>query len=81
MATNRPRKNLFLDDELNEMLRNHAYKERISESEAGRRALSLYLTLAPTDAYTKALRFAETKGVSVTTVIEQCLLRQLEKYV
>ena len=77
VATKRPRKNLFLSDELEEMLRTYAHDNRISESEVGRQAFDLFLNLAPTDEYKSALDFAERKDVHISLVIEQMLRKMI----
>ena len=77
MATNRPRKNVYLDDGVEDKLKDFSHSRRISESETCRRALNLYLELANTPEFDAAQALADAKSVFVDVVLVQALRRQV----
>ena len=73
MATDRPRKNLFLTDELADGLRKAAFRNNISESEVGRRALELYLNILDTPPFDAAAKLAYEKRVPIHALFLQMM--------
>lgn len=81
MTTDMPRKNVYINQSTADMLEIHAKTFNLSESEIVRRALNLYLLIAPYGAYKAAEKFAKEKDVGVEAVILATLSRQVpDKY-
>lgn len=69
MTTNRPRKNLYIEPEHEELLQATAKEKNISESAVVREILSFYFALHQEPPFRATERFAYLKGKNITTVI------------
>jgi len=71
--TDKPRKNIYLNPMLDEFIRDYAHLNRISQSEACRRAIENFCTIAQSPEYQAAQRLAEEKSVDTSEVVTQAL--------
>ncbi len=78
MATQRPRKNLFLTEEIVEEIKRFSYEQNISDSDVGRISFKLFFDLWYTPEMQKAYRLAEQNEVDVSVVIVQALRKVLQ---
>jgi len=78
VATQRPRKNLFLTEEIVEEIKRFSYEQNISDSDVGRISFKLFFDLWYTPEMQKAYRLAEQNEVDVSVVIVQALRKVLK---
>ncbi len=81
MATDRPRKNIYLDKRTESMLKEYAYHNGLSESEVCRQAIDTYLLLATMDSWESVCNMAEAKELHPVEIIDAALIKVIpEKY-
>ncbi len=81
MATDRPRKNIYLDKSTGPMLEEYAYQQNMSESEVCRQALDVFFMLNDLHSWAACCALAAAKNVHPVEVIDAALLKVLpDKY-